>query len=244
MNPAYTLFFALICSVLLLSGCDNTPETASDNNGPPPATIEQEYEGIIVALGDSLTAGLGVEQEDSYPALLQQKLAEQGFPFRVINAGVSGETSSATLSRLNWILSQDPDIVILEVGANDGLRGIDPGLVESNLADILQKLEAGEIEVVLTGMQMVRNLGEHYTASFNALYPRLAEQFEVVFMPFFLKSVAAEPHLNQADGIHPNAEGYRIITENIVPYVYTAIERFRTKGDSAQNAAEALPEND
>ncbi|WP_035276074.1 arylesterase [Desulfogranum japonicum] len=227
MKP-YILLCIMLCPLLLFTACDTSSEPAPKTQ---PAT-KKKYEGIIVALGDSLTAGLGVEQEENYPTLLQQKLTEQGYSFKVINAGVSGETSSGTLSRLNWILSQNPDIVILEIGANDGLRGIDPALVENNIADILQKLQEKEIEVVLAGMQMVWNLGEQYTTSFNAIYPRLADQFGVIFMPFFLESVAAEPKLNTADGIHPNAEGYSIITDNLVPYVTQAIERFRKKDDS------------
>lgn len=179
----------------------------------------------IVAVGDSLTAGHGLDESDSYPADLEKKLQEDGYRYRVVNAGVSGETSSGTLARMDWILTLKPDIIILETGANDGLRGIDPRLAERNIGAILEKLKEKDVVVVLAGMKMVWNLGPAYVAEFNGIYPRLAKEFDVIFMPFFLEGVAMKRELNLEDGLHPNAKGYRIITDNIYPYVLQAIKR-------------------
>jgi len=187
--------------------------------------IGNERQGVIVCLGDSLTAGLGVNLEDSYPAQLERRLLALGYNYRVVNAGVSGETSSGTLSRLDWILVQKPDIVILEIGANDGLRGIDTKLLEENLQKILDRLKKSGAVVVLAGMQMAWNLGEDYTRSFNEVYPRVARKSGVIFMPFFLEGVATVPEFNNTDAIHPNSKGYSLITTNILPYVIRAIEQ-------------------
>jgi acyl-CoA thioesterase-1 len=219
-----TAVLVILC--VLLSSCDGPRQEKTDKS-PDKAAVLQEYEGTIVALGDSLTAGLGVELEESYPAVLQRKLNENGYSFRVTNAGVSGETTSGTVSRLNWILSQRPDIVILEIGANDGLRGIDTTLVEKNIRTILERLQEEKVVTVLAGMKMVWNLGDGYTGRFNAIYPELAAEFGVLFMPFFLDDVAAVPSLNSSDGIHPNSDGYKVITENIYPYVLQAINEKR-----------------
>ena len=219
-----------IAVLLLLGGCDNGERTPAGEQ----ASEKEAAAGKIVALGDSLTAGLGVDLEDSYPSLLQERLMQQGYSYRVVNAGVSGETTSGTLSRLDWILSQDPDIVVLEIGANDGLRGIDVELVEDNLDRILAQLKEEGVVTVFTGMQMVWNLGADYTARFNAVYPRLAAKHDVIFMPFFLADVAGESSLNQADTIHPNEAGYRRIVENITPYVIEAIETVQGKPISRQ----------
>ena len=143
----------------------------------------------------------------------------------MINAGISGETSSGALSRLDWMLTLDPDIVILETGANDGLRGVDPALTRRNIEAIVAELQSRGIVVVLAGMQMVRNLGLDFTRAFSAIYPEIARQSDLILMPFFLEGVAGHSGLNQADGIHPNPEGYRIIVTNLYPYVLDAIKR-------------------
>ena len=197
---------------------------------PPPKSEESasgEAAGIIVAMGDSLTAGYGLAMEESYPALLEKKLRAAGYPYQVINAGVSAETSSGALPRLEWVLTMGPDIVILETGANDGLRGIDPQVAEENIRKILTTLKEREITVVLAGMGMVRNLGADYVDRFNAIYPRLAKEQEVIFMPFFLEGVAMVSQYNQEDRIHPNSAGYAKIVENLFPYVVRAIEEHR-----------------
>lgn len=225
MKNILYILAVIMTGAILFQGCDNQSESST---GTTPVNKRPVSPGqVIVALGDSLTAGYGVELDKSYPALLQKKLEAKGYPFRLVNAGVSGETSSGTLSRLDWILSQQPDIVILEIGANDGLRGIDTALVERNIDTILQRLQENNVITVLAGMKMVRNLGEEYTREFDSIYPRLAEKHQVIFMPFFLEGVASDPSLNGDDGIHPNESGYKIITENIYPYVVLAIEQLK-----------------
>jgi acyl-CoA thioesterase-1 len=170
-----------------------------------------------VALGDSLTAGLGVPPEESYPAQLQRRLDGAGYRYRVINAGVSGDTTAGGLRRVDWVLKSRPDIVILVLGANDGLRGLDLKETRVNLEQIIQRLQAAGVKVVLTGMKLPPNYGADYTERFAALYPELARTYSLPYMPFFLEGVATKTTLNQADGIHPTAAGYRIIVDNLMP---------------------------
>jgi len=177
----------------------------------------------IVAVGDSLTAGLGVAESEGYPAQLEGQLQAEGRDVRVINAGVSGETTSGTLARLDWVLTLKPDIVILETGANDGLRGLDPGLVRQNLRQIIERFQEKNIAIVFTGMRMVWNLGPAYTADFNRIYPEIAKEKGLIFMPFFLDGVATKPTLNIEDGIHPNPQGYKVIVKNLLPFVKQAV---------------------
>jgi acyl-CoA thioesterase-1 len=205
-----------------LFGCEQRKEPS-----PEPQQDQAAYQGTIVAMGDSLTAGLGVDETDAYPAQLERKLKAAGLHWRVVNAGISGETSSGALSRINWMLKLKPDIVILETGANDGLRGIDPRLTQKNIDETLRILKENNVLVVLAGMRMVKNLGAEYTEAFHAIYPRLAAKYNITLVPFFLQGVAGDPSLNQRDGIHPTAEGYRVITEMIYPYVSQAIRRSR-----------------
>jgi acyl-CoA thioesterase-1 len=211
----------LILAVLLLLGACRDEPGPSKSQG----SGDRKTAGIIVAMGDSLTAGYGVAIEESYPALLEKKLRAAGHPYQVINAGVSGETSSGALSRLEWVLTMKPDIVILETGANDGLRGIDPQVAEDNIRKMLTTLKEREIPVVLAGMRMVRNLGPGHVARFNDIYPKLAGENDVIFMPFFLEGVAMVRQFNQEDGVHPNPAGYGKIVENLFPYVVRAIEK-------------------
>lgn len=215
--------FAITFVWLVMIGCDNPPQEKAAPS-PPVAVSPQN---IIVCMGDSLTAGYGLDEAQAYPALLEARLRETGFRYQVINAGVSGETSSGALSRLDWMLTLEPDIVILETGANDGLRGVDPALTRRNIETIVAKLQAKNIVVVLAGMQMVRNLGPEFTRSFGAIYPEIARASGLILIPFFLEGVAGRSDLNQADGIHPTADGYRIIVDHIQPYILQAIESHR-----------------
>ena len=216
--------FCLIMLLLLpgLMGC-------GQQETPPPAPEQPPYEGTIVAMGNSLTAGHGVAETQAYPAQLEKKLHQHGYPFKVVNAGISGETSSGALARLTWMLKLKPDIVILETGANDGLRGTDPALTQQNLTAIVGALKARHLTVILAGMQMLQNLGETYTMAFANMYPAVARQQGVILVPFFLAGVAAEPALNQADGIHPTADGYGIVVETLYPYVIDAIGQWRDR---------------
>ena len=170
----------------------------------------------IVAFGDSLTAGLGVAQEEAYPARLQRALDAAGYRYRVINAGVSGDTTAGGVRRVQWVLNSKPAVVVLELGANDGLRGIDPAETRSNLETIIRRLQAAGVTVVLAGMKLPPNYGKDYTARFAALYPEVARKYQVSLMPFFLEGVAAREALNQADGIHPTEAGYQVIVEQLL----------------------------
>ncbi len=182
-----------------------------------------------MAMGDSLTEGLGVDPADAWPAQLEARLRAEGLAVAVTNAGVSGETSSGALARVDWILRQQPQIVILATGGNDGLRGVDPAITADNIDQIVQKLQAGGAVVVLAGMEMVQNMGAEYTGEFRALYPAIAERRGAILVPFLLEGVATDPALNQPDFIHPNAAGYRIVVENLYPYVVQAIEQVQAQ---------------
>jgi acyl-CoA thioesterase-1 len=216
-------FLFTLLMLLMIQGCGEEP-------APPPLAQETpDFEGRIVAVGDSLTEGLGVEEELAYPAVLEKRLRTRGYPYQVVNAGISGETSSGTLARTKWILTLNPDIVILVTGANDGFRGIDPDLIRTNIHKIVKELKDNNVIVVLGAMQIVQNLGKDYTTAFAKIYPEIARSENIIFTPFFLNGVAANRQLNQADGIHPTAEGYRVIVDNIMPFVVEAIEAHRRK---------------
>ncbi len=214
------MLFLLLLTGISAGGCDRQTEATATAPLEPHRMV-----GTIVAVGDSLTAGYGVREEEAYPALLEKKLRQTGYPWRVVNAGISGETSSGTLSRITWILKLEPDIVILETGANDGLRGVDPQLTRKNIEEIIHILEKNGVTVVLAGMKMVTSLGREFLRDFAAIYPQIARERNLVFMPFFLAGVAGKRSLNQEDGIHPTAEGYRIITDNLYPYAMAAIKK-------------------
>lgn len=207
-----------------LTGCErrepSEPEAATAQ-APAPA-----YAGRIVAVGDSLTAGLGVPEDQAYPAQLEHRLQADGYNYQVINAGVSGETSSGTLSRIEWVLaSLAPDIVILETGANDGLRGLDPELLRTNLDRLVGLLKKHDVQVILAGMLMLPNLGPDYTRAFAEIYPWVAEKYAIALIPFFLEGVAGKDRLNQPDKLHPTANGYARIVETVYPYVVRAIKQ-------------------
>jgi acyl-CoA thioesterase-1 len=173
----------------------------------------------IVALGDSLTAGFGLPSGDAFPVILQAKLAEDGVPATIANAGVSGDTTAGGLARLDWALADKPDYVLLEFGANDMLRGIDPGVTRDNLDKMLARLTARGTKVLLLGMKAPTNWGPEYQKAFDAIYPELAAKYGVPLYPFFLDGVALDPELNQADGMHPNIKGVHIVVDRIAPYV-------------------------
>jgi acyl-CoA thioesterase I len=208
--------FALGLSIVVWAAC-----TQSD--GPPaevrPASETRVSERPstnaarprIVFLGDSLTAGYGLAKEESVPSLIQTRLRSQGYPYDVVNAGVSGDTSAGGLSRLDWSLEGDVRMLVIELGANDGLRGLPVANIKRNLTEIITRAQSRGIKVVLTGMEAPPNFGAAYTAEFRQVYRDLAKLPDVTFMPFYLDGVAGLPHLNIADGMHPNAEGARIV---------------------------------
>jgi len=173
----------------------------------------------MVVLGDSLSAGLGLSASSAFPARLQKSLEAKGIAVDMINAGVSGDTTSGGRDRLDWSVPEGTEAVILELGANDALRGIDPRVTRAALTDILTRLKARKIAVLLCGMVAPPNYGSDYSARFNAIYPELAKSFGVPLYPFFLEGVASDARLNQADGLHPTAEGVDMIVKNILPTV-------------------------
>jgi len=181
----------------------------------------------IVALGDSITAGYGLPADQAFPAKLTRALEAKGYAVSIANAGVSGDTTGGGLDRLDWSVPQGTEAVILELGANDMLRGLDPAATKTTLEEILSKLDQRHIPVLLVGMKAVRNLGLDYARNFDAIYPALASTHSVVFYPFFLDGVATDPQFNQGDGLHPNAAGVDVIVARILPQVETLIVRAR-----------------
>jgi acyl-CoA thioesterase-1 len=189
------------------------------------AAADAADERVIVILGDSLTAGLGVAPDEAYPARLQARLASEGYPHRVVNAGVSGDTTAGGLRRLSWVLRQRPDIVIVALGANDGLRGLSVDAMRANLTEIVRQARAAGARVLLAGMRLPPNYGNGYVRAFEAVFPAVARQEHVPLMPFLLDGVAAKAALNQPDGIHPNAEGQRLIAERLWPRLVPLLSR-------------------
>ncbi len=171
----------------------------------------------VIFFGDSLTAGYGVDPDEAYPALIQKKIDEAGRPWRVVNAGLSGETSSGGLRRLDWILKQKVDIFVIELGGNDGLRGIPPATTRTNLEAMIQRIRQRQpgVKVVVAGMQMPTNMGPEHTREFAAIYPEVARKSEAVLIPFLLEGVGGVASLNLPDGIHPTPQGHRIVADTV-----------------------------
>lgn len=184
----------------------------------------------IVAFGDSLTAGYNLPQAAAFPSQLEKALRAKGFDVEIINAGVSGDTTTSAMARLDWSIPNGTDGVIMELGANDALRGIDPGVTENNFRIMLRALQDRGIPVLLAGMLAPRNMGENYVKLFDRMYRPLAAQFNATYYPFFLEGVAGDPKLNLADGIHPNAEGVAVIVKNILPTVEDFLKQISSGG--------------
>lgn len=178
----------------------------------------------ILAFGDSLTAGYGLDQGKSYPDKLQEKLLVLGYDVKVINAGVSGETTTGGLNRLDWTMQHNPDLVVLALGANDALRFIDPDLTYRNLDSMIAKIKDKGAKVLLLGMVAPRNGGAEFTQKFDAIYPRLSKDHDIPLYPFILEGVATKPELNIHDGVHPNEKGTEIIANNVLPYLVDILD--------------------
>ena len=174
---------------------------------------------LVVFLGDSLSAGFGVDGDQAFPARLRSMLAEERCSFRLVNAGVSGDTSAGGRARIEWLLRQKPDVVVVELGGNDGLRGQPLAGIEDNLRVILRAAKAAGAKVLLTGMRIPPSYGPEYSGGFAAIYPGLARQESVLLVPFLLEGVAGDPELNQPDGIHPTPEGHRRVAATVAPYL-------------------------
>ncbi len=212
--------FTIFCSALLFAGafgCGAKSSAGTGNFNKPLATPQvTANRPKIIAFGDSLTAGFGLTEKESYPYLLQQKLNADGYNYEVVNAGVSGDTSLGGLERSDWVLEQDgAQIVVLELGANDMLRGIPVAKMKLNLDAIIKKAKAKDLKVLLCGMLAPPTMGQQYSQDFTMAFPDLANENKVEFLPFLLENIAMKKELNQADSIHPNAEGEKIMTDNI-----------------------------
>jgi acyl-CoA thioesterase-1 len=204
--------------VVLLVICAACAQKDQDTGGgakPAPSATAAAAAPRIVVLGDSLTAGLGLPVERSYPALLGERLKQEGLNYEVVNAGVSGDTSAGGLSRLDWALAGDVRILVVALGGNDGLRGLPIEELKQNLSTIIERAQARHIAVVLAGMEAPPNFGRDYIVAFHKVYPALARQYHVALVPFLLQGVAGIDRLNQRDGIHPTAEGARIVADNV-----------------------------
>lgn len=187
--------------------------TAPATTAPVAAPVSTQPR--IVALGDSLTAGLGLAADQAYPSLLQERLKKAGLDYEVVNAGVSGDTSAGGLERLDWALQGNVKILIVALGGNDALRGLPADALKANLAQIIERARARQIRVILAGMEAPPNYGRDYIVSFHKVYPALAEEYKVAYVPFLLQNVAGREELNQRDGIHPTAAGARIVADNV-----------------------------
>ncbi|MHC2990199.1 GDSL family lipase [Pontibacter sp. HJ8] len=217
-----TLYLA---ALLFMTGCGETETTgqvkAEQKAGAEAPVADEkpkaERTRTIVFFGNSLTAGYGLEPDQAFPTLIQERIDSLGLPYKAINAGLSGETSAGGKSRIDWLLKQPIDVFVLELGANDGLRGIDPASTYDNLATIIDKVREKnpEVAVVLAGMQMPPSMGKRFTVEFEEVFTRLAKDKEVTLIPFLLEGVAGERALNQGDGIHPTVEGQKILAENV-----------------------------
>ena len=182
-------------------------------------------EPVILAFGDSLTAGFGVDSKDSYPARLQRLLKEKGYHYKVINAGVSGDTTAGGAARIDWVLQHKPEIVVLGLGANDGLRGLSISEMRKNLGQIIEVCLKNGARVLLAGMEITPNLGAEYSKDFRESFTLLAKQYKVPLIPFFLENVAARPELTRPDGVHPTAAGYAIVTQTVFKYLEPMLKK-------------------
>ncbi len=228
-----TLALALLIPALLACGAQVSDDSSASARqvlparavarpaAPAPAPAAEVPR--IVFLGDSLTAGLGLDEDQAYPAVIERELREEETPIQVINAGVSGDTTAGGLSRLPWLLGQHPDVVVVALGANDGLRALPVAETEKNLREIVRRSQASGARVLLLGMRIPPNYGP-YADDFAALYPRLAKELDLPFVPFLLAGVGGVRGLNQADGMHPTAAGQEILAKNVLPYLEKVLE--------------------
>lgn len=211
MIPRYVLIFGLVAGLFGCEQAENEPRDA------PPRTSVAADRPAVVFLGTSLTAGLGLEPEQAYPALIQRKIDSAGLDFRVVNAGVSGETSAGARRRVDWLFRQPVSVLVVETGANDGLRGLPPDSLRANIQAVLDRAQSLQPppQVVILGMRIPPNYGRVYSRQFEAIYPELAEANDAALVPFLLEGVGGMAALNQPDGIHPTAEGQKVMAETV-----------------------------
>lgn len=209
---------SLALSLLILSSCGGGSKSESSvNKTDSVAVADTAQTKTILFFGNSLTAGLGVEPEEAFPAIIGSKLDSLKLPYKIVNAGLSGETTAAGKARINWILKQKIDVFVLELGANDGLRGIPVSETEQNLQSIVDQVKAKypDVKLVMTGMQVPPNMGSTYTSEFKVIFKRIADKNNMALVPFLLDKVGGIPEMNQSDGIHPTPAGHKILAENV-----------------------------
>jgi acyl-CoA thioesterase-1 len=235
-----TVTACLLALLLPPAGCDRDEDAATARATPATLPAEARQPGgpdsggaggpdrlskrpRVVFLGDSLTAGLGLDAEQAFPAVVGGMLRDEGLPVEVVNAGVSGDTTAGGLRRLDWLLKQSPDVVVVGLGGNDGLRGLELKASEQNLREIVRKCRGAGADVLLLGMLIPPNYGPEYTLQFRDLYPRVAKDLNVPLVPFVLEGVGGDARLNQPDGIHPTDEGHQVIAKNVLPHLRTVV---------------------
>ncbi len=219
------LFYLLFC--FILGACSNHESgekqviQTKKADSITSKKIDRTNYKTILFFGNSLTAGFGLESSQAFPALIQEKIDSLNLPYDVKNAGLSGETTSSGKNRLDWMLKQKIDVFILELGGNDGLRGIDPAETRQNMKEIITKLRAKypEVRIVLAGMEVPPNMGAKYASEFRKIYPEIAKEYNLVLIPFLLEGVGGDPNLNLPDGIHPSAEGHKIVAGTVWKYL-------------------------
>jgi acyl-CoA thioesterase-1 len=215
---ARKILFLILGVSLAACGSSSEERRAADAADRSPSSTGAPTEAsVVLFLGTSLTAGLGLEAEEAYPALIQQRIDGAGLPFRAVNAGVSGETSAGGLRRIDWLLRESVAVLVLELGANDGLRGLETDQMRANLREIIERTRAAHpaARLVIAGMEAPPNLGRSYTRAFRQVFAELADEYDAVLIPFLLDGVGGVPELNQADGLHPTAEGQQQIAETV-----------------------------
>lgn len=214
-----SLLIVCFISVFFLFSCGNAEKKEKDSSEETSSqkTTSNEDDNVILFFGNSLTAGYGLDTNEAFPALIQQKIDSLGWSYKVVNAGLSGETTASGKNRLDWVLNQNVEVFVLELGANDGLRGIPIGETRKNLQEIIDLVREKNpgAEIILAGMQIPPNMGPEYTSEFRSIFPELAEKNDIHLIPFLLEDVAGIPDLNQDDGIHPTAEGQKVVTKNV-----------------------------
>ncbi len=219
LNRIIGILFFMMIGTLFSCSCARTKKEATLEPEPEPPAVpvsqQQDDRPLIMAFGDSLTAGSGVDPDQNYPSKLQARIDASGYRYRVVDAGVRGETSSQGLSRVQALSALRPTIVIVELGANDGLRGVATETIRRNLAAIISHFQSAGAKVILAGMEIPPNYGPQYTKGFRDIFPSLVKEYRIALIPFFLQGVGGHPDLNQDDGIHPTAQGYDIVVENV-----------------------------
>lgn len=221
MKTAHAVWLSCLVSLAAIIVACNAPQPSDVSDGQPAPASEsatnRSEPNVILFLGDSLSAGLGVRPDQAFPALIQNKIDALGWNFEVVNAGVSGDTTAGGLRRIEWLLKRKVDVLVLELGANDGLRGVSPQETKRNLQAIIDrtKRQYPNVKIVIAGMRLPPNLGFDYTAEFRSIFPELAKTNDAALIPFLLEGVGGDPRLNLLDQIHPSPEGHKIVAENV-----------------------------